>query len=135
MPNSAHAKLQSMKRRLGWATLAPQLARLTEANVPLAFWTGYKEIVLVSSQYAGAWSVVIEQDEQKCVRVFPRRWLDITGRVMSEVWTAACRAVVGTIVFHPNISQVRVGVLVYRCSRLTALVLGGAAVALTRCLR
>ena len=39
--------------------------------------------------------------------VFPRRWLDIYGRKLKEVWEAAVRAVLGLVLLRPGISQVR----------------------------
>ena len=57
--------------------------------------------------------------------VFPRRWLDIYGRKLDEMWEAALRAVVGQILLRPGISQVRtsvlgdsmIGAVVDRCAR------------------
>lgn len=80
---------------------------MVNADVPLAFWTGYSEVVLVSSRHLSTWSVLISEADTGCVRVFPRRWLDIEGRMMSEVWEAARRAVMGIILFRPGITQVR----------------------------
>lgn len=88
------------------AMLSAHLNRLTSSAVPLAFWAGYREVVLVSSQYLSSWSVVVDEDETKYARVLPRRWLDISGRAMTEVWNAARKAVMGIIIFHPDISQV-----------------------------
>ncbi|KAI0344000.1 hypothetical protein BDW22DRAFT_1355246 [Trametopsis cervina] len=92
----------------------------------LAFWTGYKEVVLVSAHFLSYWTVVIPPSHETAlpaspteasqstvapalveplVRVFPRRWLDVNGRILHEVWEAACRAVMGVVVFRPGISQ------------------------------
>ena len=103
----AHDILQRFVKWSDHQVLVDQVSRITEGTLPLAFWTGYKETVLVSALYLGSWSVITEQDEDKCVRVLPRRWLDINGRVMTEVWRSACRAAMGTLVFHPGISHVR----------------------------
>lgn len=86
--------------------LPEYVARLTNVSPSLAFWTGNKDVVLVSSHYASAWTVIVEQDDNKCTRVLPRRWLNIWGGVMSDVWAAACRAVMGIVHFHPGIPQV-----------------------------
>lgn len=79
-------------------------------RVPVVFWTGYNEVVLVSCAYLKEWSVVVFQDEERVERVFPRRWLDIRGTKMVDVWEAGLRAVMGLVLFHPGISQVRCSV-------------------------
>jgi oxalate---CoA ligase len=102
----ADGALQRLVKQSDQGFLSAQIARLTDGTLPVAFWTGYKEVVLVSSQHLSSWAVVTEQDDARCVRVLPRRWLDIDGRVMSEVWHAGCKAAMGITVFHPGISQV-----------------------------
>lgn len=95
----------------------------------LAFWAGYKEIVLVAAVYLNRWTVVISSESptnredqsagaggdantmsklrpKPVIRSFPRRWLDIHGHEMVDIWDAACRAVMGIIVLHPGESQV-----------------------------
>lgn len=89
--------------------LSALIGRLVGASPSIAFWTGYNEVVLVSSQYVDEWSVVLTQDDASCARAFPRRWLDIHGRKMSDVWDAACKAAVSIVLLHPAISQVRHG--------------------------
>ncbi|PSR80716.1 hypothetical protein PHLCEN_2v6632 [Hermanssonia centrifuga] len=88
--------------------LPETIALLTNSNTPLAFWTGYTEVVLVSSLHLQTWTVIVSQNEDTCVRVLPRRWLDIHGREIPEVWEAACRAVIGVIAFRPGISQAEI---------------------------
>jgi hypothetical protein len=39
--------------------------------------------------------------------VKPRRWIDVNGSQVPEIWEAGLRAVIGTIVSKPAISQVR----------------------------
>ncbi|GJE87719.1 hypothetical protein PsYK624_038020 [Phanerochaete sordida] len=101
-------ELQGLLGRDSVRLLPDYISRLTGAAVPLAFWTGYREVVLVSSQYLGAWSVVTDVDDAKCVRLLPRRWLDISGQVIAEVWAAARKAVMAIVIFHPGISQAEV---------------------------
>lgn len=43
--------------------------------------------------------------EEPRTRVFPRRWIDIRGDRIPNLWAAALRAVLGTLVFRPGISQ------------------------------
>ncbi|EIN13408.1 hypothetical protein PUNSTDRAFT_139959 [Punctularia strigosozonata HHB-11173 SS5] len=85
---------------------------LCKSPVPLLFWAGYSELVLVSALFATPWTVEVsasdgaEATEGKAfARVLPRRWLDLGGSVVKEAWTAALRALVGYIVFRPGISQ------------------------------
>jgi oxalate---CoA ligase len=77
------------------------------------FWNGYSKSVLVSSRFAKEWSVEVSTSrfgspatgEGAIARVLPRRWLDLNGCVVQEAWVAGLRAVIGTIVFRPGISQ------------------------------
>ncbi|KAI0662526.1 hypothetical protein C8Q70DRAFT_908850 [Cubamyces menziesii] len=84
--------------------------RMSEAAVPLAYWTGYAAIVLVSAAHIRPWAVAVpdaENAEAKSL-VLPRRWLDIYGRKLLDVWEAAMRAVVGAILLRPGISQAEI---------------------------
>lgn len=65
---------------------------------------GYTSPKLVSAAYLQSWAVTIS--EEPPMRVLPRRWLDIWGNKMFEVWQAATRAVTGIVFFRPGISQV-----------------------------
>jgi hypothetical protein len=78
--------------------------KLTESSVPLLFWAGYSTLVLVSSAYLKTWTVLAS--ESPSTRIFPRRWLDISGLKIVDFWEAALRAVMGVIIFRPGISQV-----------------------------
>lgn len=80
------------------------MEQLMEDTVPLIFCAGYATLLVVSSAYARAWAVTVSAEPP--MRVFPRRWIDISGRKMVDVWDAALRAVIGTIVYRPGISQV-----------------------------
>ena len=89
---------------------------MSEAAVPLAYWTGYAAIVLVSAAHIRPWAVAVpdaENAEAKSL-VLPRRWLDIYGRKLLDVWEAAMRAVVGAILLRPGISQVSLGPVLAR---------------------
>lgn len=77
-------------------------------------------MVLVSAHFLSYWTVVIRgpQDLQEIegsgaviataplALIFPRRWLDVHGRRIAEIWEAACRAVMGIVIFRPGITQV-----------------------------
>ncbi|TBU34929.1 hypothetical protein BD311DRAFT_828299 [Dichomitus squalens] len=101
-------------------TLHTVVQRMTEGPVPLAHWTGYNAVVLVSSAAIRKWTVIVndnatEEPEQPSMSeapvlksmIFPRRWLDIYGRKLHDVWESALRAVLGLVLLHPGISQVR----------------------------
>lgn len=75
-------------------------------SIPLLFWTGYSSLVLVSSAYLNAWAVTIS--ENPATRIFPRRWLDIAGLKITDIWEAGLKATIGVIVFRPGISQVTI---------------------------
>ena len=78
--------------------------KVTSRRTCLFFWTGYLSIVLVSSTYLQTWSLVIPKS---LVMVKPRRWTDIDGSQIPEIWEAGLRAVMGVIVCRPAITQVR----------------------------
>lgn len=79
--------------------------KMTRTSVPIVFWAGYVSVVLVSALHLPAWTVVVTEDPLK--RVFPRRWIDIKGGKLVDVWEAAVRAIVGLVIFRPGITQVR----------------------------
>jgi oxalate---CoA ligase len=84
--------------------ILPIVRRVTESSFPLLFWSGYSSLVLVHSAYLQAWTVVIQEEPR--MRMYPRRWFDITGSRIKDIWEAALKAVVGVILFRPGISQV-----------------------------
>ncbi|KAI0080022.1 hypothetical protein K474DRAFT_383634 [Panus rudis PR-1116 ss-1] len=106
------------------------IGMLTGPPEALAFWTGYRNVVLVSATYLASWTVALPQsppqpqpqenrtDEEgessepvltgPIVRIFPRRWLDIHGRIINDIWASACRAVTAMMVFKPGISQAEI---------------------------
>lgn len=85
--------------------------RMTQLSNPLLFWTGYMSSILVSSMYLRAWTVLVSENPP--VRIFPRRWFDLTGTKVPDVWESGLKAVVGVITFRPGISQVRSFVAAY----------------------
>ncbi|KAI0762701.1 hypothetical protein C8Q74DRAFT_1371700 [Fomes fomentarius] len=96
-------------------TLFSVVQRMTDAaaTAPLAYWTGYAAVVLVSAGAIRPWTVTVYNTEsadspgsaERKSMLFPRRWLDIYGRKLSEVWEAALRAVLGIVLLRPGISQ------------------------------
>ncbi|EPQ61082.1 hypothetical protein GLOTRDRAFT_113540 [Gloeophyllum trabeum ATCC 11539] len=79
---------------------------LADGPIPVLHIVGYADIVLVSSTNVRSWTVAISGNP--LWRTFPRRWLDIFGQRINEVWEAALRAVMGVIVLRPGISQAEV---------------------------
>ncbi|KAJ3864146.1 hypothetical protein EV359DRAFT_41641 [Lentinula novae-zelandiae] len=77
------------------------ISKMTEDS--FLHWVGYNNTLLVSSAHAASWTVALS--DSPLIRVFPRRWLDIFGKKVIDVWEAALRAVIGAIVFRPGISQ------------------------------
>ncbi|KAI9068032.1 hypothetical protein FKP32DRAFT_1588061 [Trametes sanguinea] len=82
----------------------------TDAAVPLMYWTGYAVIVLVSAIHIKPWTVTVTEPEHAAVQsmVFPRRWLDIYGRKLNDVWDAATRAVISLVLLRAGISQAEI---------------------------
>jgi hypothetical protein len=78
--------------------------RMVESPVPLLFWAGYSVPVLVSSSHLREWTVTISESPR--TMIFPRRWFDISGSKIVDVWEAALKAAVGVIKFRPGVSQV-----------------------------
>lgn len=76
---------------------------IADMDPPAVFWVEYAPSKLVSSAYLSEWTVLTSLQPEK--KVFPRRWLDIRGMKMIDVWEAALRAVMGVILFRPGISQ------------------------------
>ncbi|KAF9073871.1 hypothetical protein BDP27DRAFT_1318300 [Rhodocollybia butyracea] len=81
----------------------PVLFKMTGEPHPFLHWAGYNSTRLVSSAHAKSWTVALS--DSPLTRVFPRRWLDIFGKKMTDIWGAALRAVIGAIVLRPGISQ------------------------------
>ena len=110
----------AIQRKLGFVQedmLSLVVQRMSEGPIPLAHWTGYTAIVLVASACIRKWTVTISDSQeeeaestseppQKSI-VFPRRWLDIYGRKLADMWESALRAVLGLVLLHPGVSQVR----------------------------
>jgi hypothetical protein len=80
------------------------LASLMDSTVPLVGFVGHSRPLVVSARHSAPWTVTISEEPR--INVLPRRWLDVRGAKIREVWRAALRAVIGTVVFRPGISQV-----------------------------
>ncbi|TDL28869.1 hypothetical protein BD410DRAFT_738661 [Rickenella mellea] len=106
---SRGANIQHIMALIGGNTSRSQILtvikRLSTATVPLFFWTGYASAVLVSSHYISAWTVVVSEPERALTRVYPRRWVDISGERIPEVWNAALRAVTSVVLQRPGVCQ------------------------------
>ncbi|CCM00318.1 uncharacterized protein FIBRA_02348 [Fibroporia radiculosa] len=84
------------------------IEQLTAGPVPVAFWTGYISIVLVSCAYIRPWTVLVSDGKSQQSMVSPRRWLDIFGGRMRDIWQAALRAVIGVVLYRPGIPQAEI---------------------------
>lgn len=78
---------------------------MADMDTPALFWAEYTPPKLVHSMFLSEWTVATSVEPVK--RVFPRRWIDIRGMKMMDLWEAALRAVMGVVLFRPGISQVR----------------------------
>jgi len=74
--------------------------QLSQCRPPLIFWAGYEDTYIVHSEFVPRWTVSVENH-----RLFPRRWLDIKGRVIKSTWNASRRAVIGLVQPRPGICQ------------------------------
>lgn len=92
------------KTKLPRDALFTAVRSITDCSVPVMFWTGYSSLVLVASSHLGPWTVQISTEPM--TRIFPRRWIDMTGSKVMDLWEAATRAVMGVLVFHPGVTQV-----------------------------
>ena len=79
--------------------------QMVEASIPQVYWAGYESLVLVSAHFIAEWGVTVSKDPMS--NIFPRRWLDIRGNKVPSFWHAALRAVMGSVIFRPGISQVK----------------------------
>ncbi|KAH9835845.1 uncharacterized protein C8Q71DRAFT_99456 [Rhodofomes roseus] len=84
------------------------LTRITHSDTPLAYWTGYTSMVLVATEHIRPWAVCISQGADGKAMIHPRRWLDIAGRKIVDVWEAALRAIAGVILFRPGVTQAEI---------------------------
>ncbi|KAJ7139701.1 hypothetical protein C8R44DRAFT_694295 [Mycena epipterygia] len=91
------------KTKLPGDALFAAVRSITDCSVPVMFWTGYSSLVLVASSHLGSWTVQISTEPM--TRIFPRRWIDMTGSKVMDLWEAATRAVMGVLVFHPGVTQ------------------------------
>ncbi|KAJ7456579.1 hypothetical protein FB451DRAFT_1048140 [Mycena latifolia] len=93
-----------VKTKLPRDALFAAVQSLTECSVPPMFWAGFASLVLVASSHLRTWTVEISKEP--LTRIFPRRWIDMSGSKVMDVWDAAARAVMGVLVFHPGVTQV-----------------------------
>ncbi|CUA70965.1 Titin [Rhizoctonia solani] len=86
------------------------LTALTRANPPHAYVLGYDQARIVSAQYLGDWTVEAasragETNQNESKFIFPRRWLDIYGNMLEDVWTMVIRTVMGAFIYRPCMNQ------------------------------
>ncbi|KAI0274891.1 hypothetical protein BC834DRAFT_850125 [Gloeopeniophorella convolvens] len=79
---------------------------LMDHSTPLVVRVGHAQLLFVSAHQSEPWTVTVSEDPR--TNLLPRRWLDVKGRKVQETWRAALRAVMGTIVYRPGISQAEI---------------------------
>ncbi|KAI0032488.1 hypothetical protein K488DRAFT_49752 [Vararia minispora EC-137] len=97
-------KMELMSRlstNIGLLSIA--LDQLVDASLPLAFPVGYGRMVLVAAQHIRQWTITVS--EEPLTFALPRRWMDVAGRQIPDIWESALRALIGIIIFRPGISQ------------------------------
>ena len=77
---------------------------LMDAATPMMFNIGYSTQILVAARHVRRWTVTTSLDPLS--RFLPRRWLGIDGRRIPDVYEAAQRAVMSTVLLRPGITQV-----------------------------
>ena len=80
------------------------LESLMDNTIPLIVRVGHVRSRIVCSSQSAPWTVMVNEEPR--INELPRRWLNLSGEKVREMWRAALRAVIGTIVFRPGISQV-----------------------------
>ncbi|EUC63046.1 B-block-binding subunit of tfiiic protein [Rhizoctonia solani AG-3 Rhs1AP] len=90
--------------------LLPTLAALTKANPPQAYALGYDQARIVSAQYLSDWAVEAASGNEEATQteskfIFPRRWLDIYGNMLEDIWTMSIRAVTGAFMYRPCMNE------------------------------
>ncbi|KAH7092842.1 hypothetical protein BKA62DRAFT_722325 [Auriculariales sp. MPI-PUGE-AT-0066] len=88
----------------------PTVDLLAKGPVPILMWTGYDTARIVYCGHADTWTAALSRssgdgEQTTLARLWPRRWLDIQGRLTEESWQAAVRAVASVIQLRPGIPQ------------------------------
>ncbi|KAF8649735.1 hypothetical protein AX16_005506 [Volvariella volvacea WC 439] len=96
-------RMKELGLDLGQEEIQIVVGQMTDRTIPLCSWVGYEAVVLVSTSFLKPWTVVVS--ENPMIKILPRRWIDITGSKIVDVWEGALRAIMGIIIFHPGITQ------------------------------
>ncbi|KAF8604424.1 hypothetical protein BDV93DRAFT_522539 [Ceratobasidium sp. AG-I] len=86
------------------------LRTLTKTLPPLVYALGYDQARIVSAFELDKWTVKVvpstpSTSHASFKSVFPRRWLDIHGNVIENIWTMAVRTVAGALMYRPSINE------------------------------
>ncbi|KAH7333608.1 hypothetical protein B0J17DRAFT_709232 [Rhizoctonia solani] len=86
------------------------LTALIKANPPQAYVLGYDEARIVSAQYLSDWVVEVgsgndEPSQTESKLTFPRRWLDIYGNMLDDIWAMSVRTMTGVFIYRPCMSE------------------------------
>ena len=102
--NGQFNQTKSMERDNDLGCVVSVLESLMDNTIPLIVRVGHVRPRIVCSSQSAPWTVMVNEEPR--INVLPRRWLNSTGEKVRETWRAALRAVIGTVVFRPGISQV-----------------------------
>lgn len=88
------------------------LGILNKTSPPLVYALGYDQPRIVSAFELGEWTVKVTSsvpstNQTNFKSVFPRRWLDIHGSMIENIWTMAVRTIAGALIYRPGINEVR----------------------------
>jgi hypothetical protein len=93
-----------------WEITAELLTHLANIENPPFFLLSSEQRgpIAIDSQYLHIWSIPVPDEGENCqLMAFPRRWLDINGRIIPKIWFSGLRNVLGWILNRPGISLVR----------------------------
>ncbi|CAE6432020.1 unnamed protein product [Rhizoctonia solani] len=89
------------------------LISLTKANPLHVYALGYDQARIVSAQYLNEWAVEVpsaneEPSQAESKLIFPRRWLDIYGNMLEDIWTTvlALRARFRALFDRPELNDI-----------------------------
>ncbi|WRT65885.1 uncharacterized protein IL334_002836 [Kwoniella shivajii] len=85
--------------------LSQVLSALTAENQQV-FWTGYDTARLVLREHWRSWTIIVRPaGEEEDMAVNPRRWCDLSGRLVKDDFDAIAESVKSLIVIRPGITH------------------------------
>ena len=97
--------------------LAEAVSQIATSTDPRVFWAGFDTARLVSTVYWQAWqcpAITLVQNEfgqvlqggGEVIRCTPRKWVDIWGRRIEDVWNQAVDCAKGWLMSRPGMTEV-----------------------------